>query len=411
MAQGRDRRAGAGLRALAEPAAAPSRARRLSRPLGRPGLLPGRLHAGLHAPVLLLPRRGRPTRRARRRGARDLAAVGRLARALPRRARAHGAAARRPRPTMIRGLRRRRPRRPRPPLDLHRRPRRDRALPPRRPARAPLQGRRGAEALAASGARRGARLSDDPTSVARAIEPVELRGRPAGTPARRRVDRGRTADRAAARADRDPPLRRPRLAGARAARAIGRSPTTPAATASPIPPRPSRLLHTRARRRPRGGARRRGGRQRRCSPATRWGPTPRSRTRFARRPGRRGWCVIGPAYIGVVDEEALANWDRLADGLERGGVEGFMEAYDRGCSTRAWRETVLRITRRRMVEHSPPEAVAGPCARCRARRRSRRSRSSSLATCRRSSSQATTRPTRDPTRSPRRGRSASPERA
>ena len=56
----------------------------LPRPLGRARLLPGRLHPGLHAPVLLLPRRGRPPRRPRRRGARDLAAVGRLARALHR---------------------------------------------------------------------------------------------------------------------------------------------------------------------------------------------------------------------------------------------------------------------------------------------------------------------------------------
>lgn len=70
-----------------------------------------------------------------------------------------------------------------------------------------------------------------------------------------------------------------------------------------------------------------------------------------------GLVVIGPAYMGFVDEEALAGWDRLADGLERGGVEGFMEAYDRGLEP-AWRETVLRFTRQRMLEHRHPEAVA-----------------------------------------------------
>jgi 3-oxoadipate enol-lactonase len=70
-----------------------------------------------------------------------------------------------------------------------------------------------------------------------------------------------------------------------------------------------------------------------------------------------GLVVIGPAYMGVVDEEALAGWDRLADGLERGGVEGFMEAYDRGLDP-AWRERVLRFTRRRMLEHRHPHAVA-----------------------------------------------------
>ena len=70
-----------------------------------------------------------------------------------------------------------------------------------------------------------------------------------------------------------------------------------------------------------------------------------------------GLVVIGPVYMGFVDEEALAGWDRLADGLERGGVEGFMEAYDRGLDP-AWRETVLRFTRQRMLEHRHPDAVA-----------------------------------------------------
>ncbi len=70
-----------------------------------------------------------------------------------------------------------------------------------------------------------------------------------------------------------------------------------------------------------------------------------------------GLVVIGPAYMGFVDDEALAGWDRLADGLERGGVDGFMEAYDHGLDP-AWRETVLRFTRERMTEHRHPEAVA-----------------------------------------------------
>lgn len=70
-----------------------------------------------------------------------------------------------------------------------------------------------------------------------------------------------------------------------------------------------------------------------------------------------GLVVIGPAYMGFVDDEALAGWDRLADGLERGGVDGFMEAYDHGLDP-AWRETVLRFTRERMSSHRHPEAVA-----------------------------------------------------
>jgi pimeloyl-ACP methyl ester carboxylesterase len=70
-----------------------------------------------------------------------------------------------------------------------------------------------------------------------------------------------------------------------------------------------------------------------------------------------GLVLIGPVYMGYVDEEALAGWDRLADGLERGGVEGFMEAYDRGLDP-AWRDTVLRFTRQRMQRHRHPDAVA-----------------------------------------------------
>jgi pimeloyl-ACP methyl ester carboxylesterase len=70
-----------------------------------------------------------------------------------------------------------------------------------------------------------------------------------------------------------------------------------------------------------------------------------------------GLVVIGPVYMGFTDPEVLASWDRLADGLERGGVDGFMEAFDRNLDP-AWRETVLRFTRERMNEHRHPEAVA-----------------------------------------------------
>ena len=70
-----------------------------------------------------------------------------------------------------------------------------------------------------------------------------------------------------------------------------------------------------------------------------------------------GLVVIGPAYVGFVDDEALAGWDRLAEGLEHGGVDGFMEAYDHGLDP-AWRETVLRFTRERLGSHQHPRAVA-----------------------------------------------------
>lgn len=70
-----------------------------------------------------------------------------------------------------------------------------------------------------------------------------------------------------------------------------------------------------------------------------------------------GLVAIGPVYAGFVDPEGLASWDRLADGLERGGVDGFMEAFDRGLDP-AWRDTVLRFTRERISAHKHPEALA-----------------------------------------------------
>jgi pimeloyl-ACP methyl ester carboxylesterase len=67
---------------------------------------------------------------------------------------------------------------------------------------------------------------------------------------------------------------------------------------------------------------------------------------------------IGPTFLGTAaSEEALTYWDRLAEGLERRGVEGFVAAYDHDLDPR-WRETLLRITRDRLAGHRHPEAVA-----------------------------------------------------
>jgi hypothetical protein len=54
----------------------------------------------------------------------------------------------------------------------------------------------------------------------------------------------------------------------------------------------------------------------------------------------------------------LARWDELADGLEQGGVDGFLEVMDRQGLDPDWRETILRFTRERMETHRHPEAVA-----------------------------------------------------
>jgi pimeloyl-ACP methyl ester carboxylesterase len=72
-----------------------------------------------------------------------------------------------------------------------------------------------------------------------------------------------------------------------------------------------------------------------------------------------GIAVIGPAYPGLpTSEETLSNWDELADGLEHGGVDGFVAAYERQGLDPEWRDTLIRITRERLLTHRHPEAVA-----------------------------------------------------
>jgi pimeloyl-ACP methyl ester carboxylesterase len=70
--------------------------------------------------------------------------------------------------------------------------------------------------------------------------------------------------------------------------------------------------------------------------------------------------LAGPVTLAIPAEKGtLAEWDRLADGMERGGVEGFMAAYESELSVEGdWRETVLRITRERMERHRHPNAIA-----------------------------------------------------
>jgi 3-oxoadipate enol-lactonase len=76
-------------------------------------------------------------------------------------------------------------------------------------------------------------------------------------------------------------------------------------------------------------------------------------------PGRiAGMVLIGPANLGTPPQpDSLRYWDALADGLEQGGVEGFIAAYDHDLSPK-WRDTLLRIARQRLDRHRHPEAVA-----------------------------------------------------
>jgi pimeloyl-ACP methyl ester carboxylesterase len=71
-----------------------------------------------------------------------------------------------------------------------------------------------------------------------------------------------------------------------------------------------------------------------------------------------GLVVIGPSYAGPVGEESLAYWDRLAAALEQGGVDGFVDYVDRHQEIDpAWRDSVLRFTRERMLRHRHLGAV------------------------------------------------------
>lgn len=73
-----------------------------------------------------------------------------------------------------------------------------------------------------------------------------------------------------------------------------------------------------------------------------------------------GLVVITPAYDPAtqLDEARLARWDALAEGLERGGVEGFIAAQGRPDVPDEWQETVVKVTRQRLSHHAHPEAVA-----------------------------------------------------
>jgi 3-oxoadipate enol-lactonase len=67
--------------------------------------------------------------------------------------------------------------------------------------------------------------------------------------------------------------------------------------------------------------------------------------------------VITPAFDGQNREGEFESWDALADGLECGGVEGFMEAWTPPRDPR-WLETATLVTRQRLSRHLHPEAVA-----------------------------------------------------
>ncbi len=78
-----------------------------------------------------------------------------------------------------------------------------------------------------------------------------------------------------------------------------------------------------------------------------------------RRPERvAGLVIVGPVYAGEIPDQTLEYWDGLADALEDGGVDGFVGYIDRtqGIDP-AWRDSVLRFTRERMLRHKHLDAL------------------------------------------------------
>jgi pimeloyl-ACP methyl ester carboxylesterase len=70
-----------------------------------------------------------------------------------------------------------------------------------------------------------------------------------------------------------------------------------------------------------------------------------------------GLVIMTPAFSPERDP-GLERWDRLADGLRRGGVEGFVEAYGTPKVPEKWHDTIYRVLRQRLSAHEHPEALA-----------------------------------------------------
>jgi pimeloyl-ACP methyl ester carboxylesterase len=70
--------------------------------------------------------------------------------------------------------------------------------------------------------------------------------------------------------------------------------------------------------------------------------------------------LITPAFDPAAPSDgcAFVGWDRLARGLRKGGVEGFVAAYDLNAVPERWRETVVKVQRQRLAAQEHPQAVA-----------------------------------------------------
>jgi len=72
-----------------------------------------------------------------------------------------------------------------------------------------------------------------------------------------------------------------------------------------------------------------------------------------------GLVVIGPVFRGgEIPDSAYSYWDGLAEALERGGVDGFVEFIGSQQEIApAFRDSILRFTRERMLAHEHLDAV------------------------------------------------------
>jgi len=73
-----------------------------------------------------------------------------------------------------------------------------------------------------------------------------------------------------------------------------------------------------------------------------------------------GMVVITPAYDPAWHDGKgrFEHWDELADGLEHGGIDGFVAAAANPDLPESWQETVEKVTRQRLSQHLHLDAVA-----------------------------------------------------
>jgi pimeloyl-ACP methyl ester carboxylesterase len=67
--------------------------------------------------------------------------------------------------------------------------------------------------------------------------------------------------------------------------------------------------------------------------------------------------VVTPAHLGRPSRD-LDRWDAMADGLLRGGPDGFLAAIEPLTMSERWRETARSVIRQRLARHAHPAAVA-----------------------------------------------------